>query len=165
MPCIRCGECAKVCPADLAPFEMYWFSKAKIFGKAQEYNLFDCIECGCCAFVCPSRIPLVDYYRFAKSEIWARENEKAAAEAARERYEFRQLREEREKAEKAAKLAAKAAETKAKLAQEEAEKVGAGVTAQAGTPGNTETAIQDEKAALIAAAQARVQAQKTGDGS
>ena len=154
MPCIRCGECAKVCPADLAPFEMYWFSKAKIFGKAQEYHLFDCIECGCCAFVCPSRIPLVDYYRFAKSEIWARENEKAAAEAARERYEFRQLREEREKVEKAAKLAAKAAETKAKLALDEAAKVGAGGTAS-----------QDDKAALIAAALARIQAQKTGDGS
>lgn len=116
MPCIRCGECAKVCPTDLQPFEMYWFSRAKIFGKAQEYHLFDCIECGCCAYVCPSRIPLVDYYRFAKSEIWARENEKSAADEARERYEFRMLREEREKQEKAAKLAAKAAETKAKLA-------------------------------------------------
>ncbi len=116
MPCIRCGECALACPADLAPFEMYWFSRAKIFGKAQEYHLFDCIECGCCAYVCPSRIPLVDYYRFAKSEIWARENEKSAADQARERYEFRMAREEREKQEKAARLAAKAAETKAKLA-------------------------------------------------
>ena len=116
MPCIRCGECAKACPTDLAPFELYWFSRAKIFGKAQEYHLFDCIECGCCAFVCPANIPLVDYYRFAKSEIWARENEKAAADQARERYEFRLAREERDKQEKAAKLAAKAAETKAKLA-------------------------------------------------
>ncbi len=116
MPCIRCGECVKACPADLTPFEMYWFSRAKLFGKAQEYHLFDCIECGCCAYVCPSRIPLVDYYRFAKSEIWAREQEKAAADQARDYYEFRLAREEREKQEKAAKLAAKAAETKAKLA-------------------------------------------------
>jgi Na+-translocating ferredoxin:NAD+ oxidoreductase subunit C len=120
MPCIRCGECAKACPADLAPFELYWFSRAKIFGKAQEYHLFDCIECGCCAYVCPSHIPLVDYYRFAKSEIWAREAEKSAADGARERYEYRLAREEREKQEKAARLAAKAAETKAKLAQQQA---------------------------------------------
>ncbi|MGE5469137.1 MAG: electron transport complex subunit RsxC [Ignavibacteria bacterium] len=142
MPCIRCGECAKVCPTDLQPFEMYWYSRAKIFGKAQEYNLFDCIECGCCAYVCPSRIPLVDYYRFAKSEIWARENEKSAADEARERYEFRMLREEREKQEKAAKLAAKAAETKAKLA------------AAGGA------APEDEaKKALIAAAMERAQQQ------
>jgi electron transport complex protein RnfC len=125
MPCIRCGDCARACPVDLQPFEMYWFSKAKIFGKAQEYHLFDCIECGCCAFVCPSRIRLVDYFRFAKGEIWAHEHEKTAAETARERYEFRQFREEREKTEKAARLAAKAAETKAKLAQEDTAKIAA----------------------------------------
>jgi Na+-translocating ferredoxin:NAD+ oxidoreductase subunit C len=71
MPCIRCGSCARACPMDLQPFEMYWFSRARILGKAQEYHLFDCIECGCCAYVCPSRIPLVDYFRFAKSEIRA----------------------------------------------------------------------------------------------
>ncbi len=128
MPCIRCGACTRACPMVLQPHELYWFSKSKNFGKAQEYHLFDCIECGCCAFVCPSRIPLVDYYRFAKSEIRAREREKAAADRARERYEFRQFREEREKAEKAAKLAAKAAETKSKLAQEDAAKIAAAQT-------------------------------------
>ncbi|HQR03250.1 MAG: electron transport complex subunit RsxC [Proteobacteria bacterium] len=115
MPCIRCGECAKACPADLQPFEMYWHSRAKSFGKAQEYHLFDCIECGCCTYVCPSHIPLVDYFRFAKSEIWAREREKDSADAARDRYEFRQHREEREKEERAARLAAKAAATKARI--------------------------------------------------
>lgn len=161
MPCIRCGECAKACPADLQPFEMYWFSRAKLFGKAQEYHLFDCIECGCCAFVCPSRIPLVDYYRFAKSEIWSRETEKEAADAARDRYEFRLLRDEREKQEKAEKLAAKAAATKAKLAAEAAQKP---QETQA-TPGETAPASAtpaeiDPKQALIAAALARAQAKK-----
>lgn len=111
MPCIRCGECALACPADLQPFEMYWFSRAKLFGRAQEYHLFDCIECGCCAYVCPSHIPLVDYYRFAKSEIWAREREKEAADAARSRFEFRAEREAREKAEKAEKLRARTTAT------------------------------------------------------
>ncbi|NWG30764.1 MAG: electron transport complex subunit RsxC [Rhodocyclaceae bacterium] len=123
MPCIRCGACTRVCPMVLQPHELYWHARAKNFGKAQEYHLFDCIECGCCAYVCPAHIPLVDYYRFAKAEIRAREREKAAADRARERYEFRKFREERDKAEKAARLAAKAAETKAKLAQEGAEAV------------------------------------------
>jgi electron transport complex protein RnfC len=149
MPCIRCGECAKVCPSDLQPFEMYWFSRAKIFGKAQEYNLFDCIECGCCAYVCPSRIPLVDYYRFAKSEIWAREVENEAADVARERYEFRLLREEREKQEKAAKLAAKTAAGREKAAAALAE-----VEKPAVTPED------DAKKALIAAAIERAREQK-----
>jgi electron transport complex protein RnfC len=158
----------------LQPHELYWYARAKNFGKTQGYHLFDCIECGCCAFVCPSRIPLVDYYRFAKSEIRAREREKAAADIGRTRYEFRLFREEREKAEKAARLAAKATETKAKLAQEETKKIGAGETAPAGEPGKTETASPGEpgkpeatptapapdKAALIAAAQARVAAKK-----
>jgi electron transport complex protein RnfC len=174
MPCIRCGACTRACPMILQPHELYWYARAKNFGKAQGYHLFDCIECGCCAFVCPSRIPLVDYYRFAKSEIRAREREKAVADIGRTRYEFRLFREEREKAEKAARLAAKATETKAKLAQEETKKIGAGETAPAGEPGKTETASPGEpgkpeatptapapdKAALIAAAQARVAAKK-----
>jgi electron transport complex protein RnfC len=149
MPCIRCGECAKACPADLQPFEMYWFSRAKIFGKAQEYNLFDCIECGCCAYVCPSRIPLVDYYRFAKSEIWAREVEKEAADVARDRYEFRLLREEREKQEKAAKLAAKTAAGREKAAA---------ALAEAAKPAATPE--EDAKKALIAAALERARTEK-----
>lgn len=149
MPCIRCGECAKVCPAELQPFELYWFSRAKIFGKAQEYSLFDCIECGCCSYVCPSRIPLVDYFRFAKGEIWAREKEKAAADVARERYEFRLAREEREKAEKAAKLAAKTAAGREKAAA---------AIAVAEKPATTRE--EDAKKALIAAALERARLQK-----
>ena len=120
MPCIRCGSCAQACPHELQPFEMYWFSRAKNFGKTQEYHIFDCIECGCCSFVCPSRIPLVQYFRFAKSEIWAREREKNAADGAKERFEFKQLRDEREKAEKAEKLAKAAAAQAAKKAAEAA---------------------------------------------
>jgi Na+-translocating ferredoxin:NAD+ oxidoreductase subunit C len=100
MPCIRCGACARACPHELQPFELYWHARAKDFGKTQQYNIFDCIECGCCSFVCPSRIPLVQYFRFAKSEIWAREREKKAADEAKTRFEFKQFREEREKAEK-----------------------------------------------------------------
>ena len=147
LPCIRCGACARACPADLQPFELYWFSRARNFGKAQEYHLFDCIECGCCSYVCPSSIPLVDYYRFAKSEIWAKEREQNSADAARERFEFRNFRFEREKEEKAARLAAKAAETKSKLAT--------GTTADG----------EDSKQALIAAALERAKAQKAEQGS
>ncbi len=107
LPCIRCTQCAQACPVNLQPQEMYWYARAKEFGKAQEYNLFDCIECGCCDYVCPSQIPLVQYFRFAKSEIWAREREKNKADTARDRHDFRELRIEREKKERADKLAAK----------------------------------------------------------
>lgn len=117
LPCIRCGECAKVCPAELQPQDLYWFAKAKDFKKAQDASLFDCIECGACAYVCPSHLPLVDYYRFAKSEIWAEQARTQAAHIAKERYEFHSERVSREKAEKAERLALKAKMKEALLAQ------------------------------------------------
>ena len=33
MPCIRCGACAEVCPHELQPFELYWFARARNFGR------------------------------------------------------------------------------------------------------------------------------------
>jgi electron transport complex protein RnfC len=107
LPCIRCTRCAQACPADLQPMDLFWFSQSKDFGKAQQFSLFDCIECGACSYVCPSHIPLVQYFQFAKSEIRAREQDKQAADHARERHEFREYRFEREKREKAERLAAK----------------------------------------------------------
>ena len=102
MPCIRCGACAQVCPVNLLPQQLYWYTKAKDFKMAKNYHLFDCIECGCCAYVCPSYIPLVDYYRYAKAEIRANEQERQKANLARHRHEFRTFRLAREKAEKLA---------------------------------------------------------------
>lgn len=119
LPCIRCGACARACPVSLQPFELYWYAQARDFGKTQSYNLFDCIECGCCTYVCPSHIPLVNFFRHAKSEIWAREQEKDAADQARQRHEFRAFRLEREKREKAEKHAAAAAAAKLKAAASE----------------------------------------------
>jgi electron transport complex protein RnfC len=164
MPCIRCGACATVCPHELQPFEMYWFARAKNFGKTQEYHIFDCIECGCCSFVCPSRIPLVQYFRFAKSEIWAREREKNAADGAKARFEFKQLRDEREKAEKAEKLAKAAAAQAAKKAAEAATAAAAGAdetAAPAATADGAPSAPVDaEKAAKMATIQAAIERAK-----
>lgn len=138
MPCIRCTRCADVCPVNLQPQELYWFSKAQNLDKARAYHIFDCIECGCCSYVCPSNIPLVQYYRFAKSEIIAQDKAKQAANLARERNEFRLARIEREKQERAAKHAQRAAGAKSE---------GAGDADEA-------------KKAAIAAAMERAKAQK-----
>ncbi len=163
MPCIRCGACAEACPHELQPFELYWFSRAKNFGKTQEYHIFDCIECGCCSFVCPSRIPLVQYFRFAKSEIWAREREKNAADGAKTRFEFKLLRDEREKAEKAEKLAkvaaAQAAKKAAEAAAAAAESNSPAAEAEA-APIAAVDAEKEAKKAAIAAAMARAKAQR-----
>jgi electron transport complex protein RnfC len=144
LPCIRCGDCARACPASLQPQELYWFTRARQFGPAQELHLMDCIECGCCSYVCPSHIPLVDYYRHAKSEIWTTEKERKAADLARERHEFRAFRLERDKQEKTARLAAR---TQAKRAE-------------ASTEGTATLPAEDPKKALIAAALERAAAKK-----
>lgn len=140
MPCIRCGQCADVCPAQLLPQQLYWYARAKNFDKTQDYNLFDCIECGCCTYVCPSRIPLVQYYRFAKTEIWAQEEEKKNSDLARQRHEFRQFRMERKKAEN---------EERKRLKRELLKKVN-------GEKGSAE----DAKKTAIEAAMARVKAKR-----
>jgi len=130
MPCIRCGACAEVCPVNLLPQQLYWYTKAKDFKKAQDYHIFDCIDCGCCAHVCPSHIPLVSYYRYAKAEIRASEQEHKQAEIAKKRHEFRTFRLQRDKKErkeklqkmKAASNASKEAAIKAALERTKAKK-------------------------------------------
>jgi electron transport complex protein RnfC len=138
-PCIRCGECARVCPVQLLPQQLYWYARSKNLDKVQDYAVFDCIECGCCAHVCPAHIPLVQYYRFAKTEIWAQERERRKADIARQRHEARTER-----------LARLQAERKARLRKQRDDLEGRG--SHATTP--------DAKRAAIAAAMQRVAAKK-----
>jgi electron transport complex protein RnfC len=92
MPCIRCGECARVCPSMLLPQELNWSIRNGLWNDATDLGLADCIECGCCDFVCPSHIPLTDWFRFGKSEIRLLDKERHQAETARQRFEAREAR-------------------------------------------------------------------------
>lgn len=141
MPCIRCGRCVDVCPANLLPQQLYWFASSTNYERVIEYHLFDCIECGCCSYVCPSQIPLVQYYRFAKSEIWQQEYERKQSNIARERHESRLLRLERAK---------QAREEKLRKKREMLNK----------KKGKNETVEIDEKKQAIAAALERVKQKK-----
>jgi Na+-translocating ferredoxin:NAD+ oxidoreductase subunit C len=98
MSCIRCGECAEVCPAQLLPQQLFWHARAGELDQVAEYHLFDCIECGCCDAVCPSQLPLTQYFRYAKTELWGRERERLRSDVARERFEARRGRIEAEQA-------------------------------------------------------------------
>lgn len=145
MPCIRCGACSDVCPAQLLPQQLYWHASSKNFDIVQDYHLFDCIECGCCSYVCPSQIPLVQYYRFAKTEIWNQERDRQKSDHARIRHDFRQQRLEREKKEREEKMRKKK-EMLEKKKQLEAEQ--------------GDSAAIDPKKAAIEAAMKRVQDKK-----
>lgn len=88
-PCIRCGECAVVCPVVLQPQQLFWFACADNEAKLRSFGLTDCIECGCCDLVCPSHIPLTASFRQAKARIQELADEKARALRARRRFESR----------------------------------------------------------------------------
>jgi electron transport complex protein RnfC len=95
-PCIRCGDCAAVCPVQLLPQQLFWYACADDEKKLRLHGLTDCIECGCCDLVCPSHIPLTADFRIAKARIQEQADEKARAERARSRFEARNERIEKE---------------------------------------------------------------------
>lgn len=104
LACIRCGDCAAVCPVQLLPQQLFWYACADDEIKLREFGLTDCIECGCCDLVCPSHIPLTADFRIAKGRIRELADEKARAERARHRFEARNLRLEQEQQDREAEL-------------------------------------------------------------
>jgi electron transport complex protein RnfC len=69
MPCIRCGDCAHVCPAGLLPQQLLRYTRLQDRAALTELGLGDCIECGCCDYVCPSQIPLTSHFVLAKDSL------------------------------------------------------------------------------------------------
>jgi electron transport complex protein RnfC len=124
MPCIRCGECSRACPATLLPQQLHLQIKNNMWDDAEEYGLTACIECGCCDVVCPSHIPLVSWFRYGKGELQQRNIDAAETELARERFEARKDRLERSKQERAEKMAKRKQVLKQKAAKRHSEKAG-----------------------------------------
>ncbi len=112
LACIRCGDCAAVCPVQLLPQQLYWHARADNENRLRDFNLIDCIECGCCDLVCPSHIPLTANFRVAKGRIQELADEKARAARARTRFEARNSRMESEQQQREEALARQIATAK-----------------------------------------------------
>jgi len=120
LPCIRCGECSRACPATLMPQLLHWAAARNQTATLRTLGLFDCIECGCCDIVCPSHIPLTEQFRTAKRRLRQADADRERAEHARSRHEARDARIERRAREQEAALAARRAEVQRPEASSEA---------------------------------------------
>jgi electron transport complex protein RnfC len=96
-PCIRCGDCAVVCPPRLLPQELLVASHTADFDALRLFGLQDCIECGCCDIACPSHISLTERFRQAKRSLALHDRQRDLADEAEQRFERRERRIEEER--------------------------------------------------------------------
>jgi electron transport complex protein RnfC len=69
-PCINCGNCVNICPANVPVNLLVRFLEAGQYTEGADlYDLYSCIECGLCSYVCASRIPLYQHIKLAKYEL------------------------------------------------------------------------------------------------
>ena len=85
-PCIRCGDCADVCPPGLLPQQLLRGLLAGDASMLARHGLADCIECGCCDYVCPSAIPLTARFRAARADARVRDAARRHSDDLRERH-------------------------------------------------------------------------------
>ncbi len=69
-PCTNCGDCIRVCPANIQVGMLVRLLEGGHYEEAaDQYDLYSCIECGLCSYVCVSGMPIFQYIRSAKYEL------------------------------------------------------------------------------------------------
>jgi len=103
-PCLRCGECAAVCPSGLQPQLKLILAalRREDPGQAQALGLEHCHGCAGCDARCPSAIPLAALFESARRELQQTRQREAYALASRERFVRREARLAREREDQAA---------------------------------------------------------------
>ena len=69
-PCINCGACADVCPMNLLPMQIDFYTLSGNYDLAAKYGgVLNCISCGCCAYVCPAKRALTQSIALCKQKL------------------------------------------------------------------------------------------------
>lgn len=68
-PCIRCGQCERICPAGLAPFKIDFACINEDYTLCEKLYATECISCGSCSYVCPAKRELAHRTTRAKIEV------------------------------------------------------------------------------------------------
>jgi electron transport complex protein RnfC len=68
--CINCGACADVCPMNLLPMQIDFYTQAGAYDLAAKFGgVANCISCGCCAYVCPAKRALTQSIALCKQKL------------------------------------------------------------------------------------------------
>jgi len=68
--CVNCGKCADVCPMNLLPMQIDFYTQAGQYDLAAKFGgVANCISCGCCAYVCPSKRALTQSITLCKQKL------------------------------------------------------------------------------------------------
>jgi electron transport complex protein RnfC len=68
-PCIRCGACARVCPAGINPFKIDNAYLNEDLALCENLFCTECIGCGSCSYVCPAKRELARRNVSARNEV------------------------------------------------------------------------------------------------
>lgn len=80
LDCLRCGECAAVCPMYLRPYRYLPESSliARLSGAPRD--ALCCIGCGCCSYVCPVELPVSAFAIAARERAMEKRLEREKAD-------------------------------------------------------------------------------------
>jgi electron transport complex protein RnfC len=67
-PCINCGDCVRICPANVPVNLLVRFLEAGQYNEGADlYDLYSCMECGLCSYVCVSAFPSISISNWQNS--------------------------------------------------------------------------------------------------
>ena len=67
LPCIKCGKCTMVCPANIMPVLI--MENIDNINNLKKLKCNKCIGCSLCSYICPSKIEVREFVNIAKEKV------------------------------------------------------------------------------------------------